>query len=617
MLPRMFRNPFPKPVKATLTTARRVDRKTGSADRKRLEAVPTGRSRNGSRSKPIQKAPSGIRGLDEIMSGGLPRGRPTLICGSAGCGKTLFALEFLIRGVTEFDEPGVCVTFEERPADLAANVASLGFDLPALEAKGRIVIDHVQLDPAQIEETGEYNLDGLFIRLQHAVDSSGAKRVVLDTIEALFGGLSNLTILRSELQRLFMWLKERGLTTVITAERGDGQLTRAGLEEYVSDCVILLDHRVSEEISTRRLRIVKYRGSTHGTNEYPFLIDEQGFSVLPLSAVGLDHEAPKTRISTGVERLDQMLDGDGYYRGSTVLISGTAGAGKSTFAASFAAAAARRGERSLYVAFEEAPQQIMRNMRSIGLDLAPQLKRGSLRIEASRPYQHSLEAQLVRINKMVQDWKPAVVVIDPLSNLIAGGAFGEVRSMATRLIDMLKAAGVTACFTALTSGHVETEQTDLGISSLIDTWIVLRTHDESGERNRLLTIVKSRGMPHSNQSCEFVMSREGVELVDTYLGPAGVLTGSMRLAQEAREKAALRAHSQDVERQRHIVATKQRAFEARLAQLEADHQSEVAELQKRIAQAEAATVELAADRRRMASSRQAFSVAGNGRRGGL
>jgi circadian clock protein KaiC len=500
----------------------------------------------------------------------LPRGRPTLICGAAGCGKTLMSMEFLVRGATQFNEPGVFIAFEETPEELAQNVRSLGFDLEKLVADKKIAVDYVHVERTEIEETGEFDLEGLFLRLGMAIDEVGAKRVVLDTIENLFGGFANALILRSELRRLFRWLKDRGVTAIITAERGEGTLTRNGIEEYVSDCVILLDHRVNEQVSTRRLRIVKYRGSTHGTNEYPFLIDEQGISVLPVTSMGLDHAASKERVPSGVPALDEMLGGEGYYRGSSILISGTAGTGKTSLAAHFANATCVRGERCLYFAFEESPKQLMRNMRSIGIDLEPWAKKGLLRIEASRPSLHGLEMHLVRVHKEVAKFKPAVVVLDPISNLITSGTQADTEAMLVRLIDFLKTLGVTALFTNLTSGGNEWEKTDVGVSSLIDTWILLRDIELGGERNRGLYVLKSRGMQHSNQIREFLLTPQGIELQPVYVGPEGVLTGSMRAAQEAREQAALLDREQATERKQRELALRRSALEAQIKSLQAE-----------------------------------------------
>jgi circadian clock protein KaiC len=468
----------------------------------------------------LPKAPTGIPGLDEITEGGLPRGRPTLICGGPGCGKTLLAAEFLIRGATEFNEPGALITFEETGEELAQNVRSLGFDLNALAAENKIAIDYIRVERSEIAETGEYDLEGLFLRLGLAIDTVGAKRIVLDTIESLFAGFENQAVLRSELRRLFRFLKDRGVTAVITGERGEGSLTRQGLEEYVSDCVILLDHRVTEQTSTRRMRIVKYRGTTHGTNEYPFLIDAEGFSVLPLSGLQLDHAVSNERVSSGVPALDEMLDGKGYYHGSSILVSGTAGTGKTSLAAHFAHETARRGERCLYLAFEESPQQLMRNLRSIGIDLEPYVKKGTLRLHSSRPTLHGLEQHLVQVHKMVSEFKPAAVLIDPVSNFISTSTAVETQAMLLRLVDFLKEKQITALFTHLTSGGSATEATDVGISSLVDTWLLVRNIEIDDARTRGLYVLKSRGMPHSHEIREFVLTPKGIELKQ-FAGKAG------------------------------------------------------------------------------------------------
>ena len=478
----------------------------------------------------LPKAPSGIEGLDEITGGGLPRGRPTLVCGGAGCGKTLFAMEFLVRGATQFGESGVFMAFEETAEELAANVASLGFDVKKLEAQKKLAIDYVRIERSEIEENGEYDLEGLFIRLQLAIETVGAKRVVLDTVESLFAGLPNSLVLRAELRRMFRWLKDRGMTVVITGEKGEGTLTREGLEEYVSDCVIFLDHRVAEQNSTRRLRVVKYRGSLHGTNEYPFLIDEGGISILPVSSLGLTHKAPSERIASGIPRLDEMLGGKGYYKGSTILVSGTAGTGKTSVAALLVQAACKRGERCLFFAFEESTAQLVRNMQSVDIQLEPYIKKGLLKVLPSRPTAHGLEMHLVSMHKAVNQFEPDVVVVDPITNLISVGNTPEIQSMMTRLIDFLKLRGTTTFFTSLTSGDSALEQSEVGISSLIDSWLMLQIVRSGGERNRTLTIIKSRGMAHSNQAVEYRLSDDGLHLVDTYVGAAGVLTGSARLA---------------------------------------------------------------------------------------
>ncbi len=553
----------------------------------------------------LPKSPTGIEGLDEITGGGLPRGRPTLVTGSAGSGKTLFAVEFLVRGAIQFNEPGVFVAFEEMPEELVQNVKSLGFDIKSLQAKKQLVIDHVRIERAEIEETGEYDLEGLFIRLAYAIDSIGAKRIVLDTVEALFGGLSNTSVLRSELRRLFTWLKAKKVTAIITAERGDGALTRHGLEEYVSDAVIILDHRVTDQISTRRLRVVKYRGSSHGTNEYPFLIDEQGFHVLPVTSLKLDHAAAEERISTGIPRLDAMLGGEGYYRGTSILVSGTAGSGKTSVAGHFADAACRRGERCLYFAFEESPSQVIRNMRSIGLHLSPWIKQGLLRYHASRPTLYGLEMHLATMHKAIREFDPQVVVVDPVTDLMAVGTEMDVKLMVTRLVDFLKSKGITALFTSLTGGGTYAEQTEVGISSLIDTWLLLREIESNGERNRGMYILKSRGMKHSNQIREFILTDQGVRLVDAYVGPAGVLTGSARLAQEAREHAAAEEQARETERRIRELERKRKLIEAQIASLESELKSAEAESQQALTQQKTHVEQLERDRDVMAVHRGA------------
>jgi circadian clock protein KaiC len=488
---------------------------------------PAAKSRPATRasSKPkirpqLPKAQTGIQGLDEITGGGLPKGRPTLLCGGAGCGKTLLAMEFLVRGATEFDEPGVFMAFEENAKDLTQNVASLGFDLKKIIARKKIVLDYVHVERSEYQESGEYDLEGLFIRLGAAIDAIGAKRVVLDTIETLFTGLPNPRILRAELRRLFRWLKDKGVTAIITGERGEGTLTREGLEEYVSDCVIVLDHRVNEQSSSRRLRVVKYRGSTHGTNEYPFLIDEDGFSVLPVTSLGLEHTVTDKRISSGVVDLDAMLGGKGYFRGSSVLVSGTAGTGKSSLGGHFTDATCRRGERVVYFAFEESPGQIVRNMSSIGIDLQPWLKKGLLQIYANRPSLTGLEMHLMIAIKAVKSFKPSVVIMDPLSAYSLGNNQFEVHSMLMRLIDFLKTHEVTALFTNLANGGSVVEQTEVAISSLIDTWLLLLNLDKGGERHRSISILKSRGMAHSNKTCEFRLTNQGVQIGDERIADA-------------------------------------------------------------------------------------------------
>ena len=528
------------------------------------------------RSKPaaLQKERTGIPGFDEITRGGVPKGRPTLICGSAGAGKTLFAIEFLVRGATQFNEPGVFISFEESNEELATNVASLNFDLNELVAEKKIVLDYVFIERSEIEETGDYDLEGLFLRLDHAISSIGAKRVVLDTLEALFSSLRNEAILRAELRRLFRWLKEKGVTAVITCERGNGTLTRYGLEEYVADCVILLDHRVQNQISTRRMRIVKYRGTSHGTNEYPFFIDEKGFSVLPITSLGLTHKAPTERVSSGIKRLDTMLGREGFYRGSSILVSGTAGTGKSTLAAHFVEAACLRGERALFFAFEESQDQIIRNMRSIGIDLERFVKKGLLKFHNSRPAAFGLEVHLAMIHKTISEFHPNVVVVDPVTNFLAVGDERDTKSMLTRLIDFLKINEITAMFTSLTSAKGEIEDSEVGVSSLMDAWLLVKNIEANGERNRGLYILKARGIGHSNQVREFVLTDHGIELIDAYIGSEGVLMGSARSTQLAREQALEMERQLATAHKERELRRKQDLYEAQLIALKGQYESE-------------------------------------------
>lgn len=469
----------------------------------------------------LEKCPTGIRGLDEITLGGLPRGRPTLVCGGAGSGKTLLAMEFIVRGITDFDEPGVFMAFEENADELAQNVASLDMNLKDLIRQNKLAVDYVHIERSEIEETGEYDLDGLFIRLNSMIDAIGAKRVVLDTVEALFAGLPNEAILRAELRRLFRWLKTKGVTTVITGEKGDKNLTRHGLEEYVSDCVIFLDHRIDNHVATRRLQIVKYRGSSHGTNEYPTMIDETGLSVLPISSLGLTYPVTKQRVPTGIAELDTMFGGKGFYRGSSILISGTAGTGKSSFSAAFADSVCARDEKFLYFSFEESPEQIIRNMKSIGFDLSKWVKNGKLMFHSIRPCLCGLESHLVRIHKLVEEFKPTAAVMDPITNLTSIGDTDEIKSMMIRIIDFLKNKQVTTVFTSLTEGGSAAEQSELGISSLMDTWILLRNLEVDGDRERLLYILKSRGMAHSSRVRKFLITNKGPKLLEPEKGEKG------------------------------------------------------------------------------------------------
>jgi circadian clock protein KaiC len=538
-----------------------------------------------------------------------------LVCGSAGCGKTVLGIEFLVRGATQFNEPGVLMAFEETAEELTENVRSLGFDLDELVRQNKLALDYVRIERSEIEETGEYDLEGLIVRLGHAIDSIGAKRVVLDTIEALFAGLSNTAILRAELRRLFGWLKKKGVTAIITGERGDGMFTRHGLEEYVSDCVIVLDHRITEQISTRRLRIVKYRGSRHGSDECPFLIDENGLSVLPITSMGLRHAASNERVSSGVPRLDAMLGGEGggYYRGTSVLVSGTAGTGKTSLAAHFVDAACRRNERVLYMAFEESQGQFARNMRSIGFEMEPWVERGLLRFAASRPTLYGLEMHLATMHKQIVDFEPRVVIVDPLTNFTAVGTENEARSMLIRLIDMLKSKQITAMFTSLTAGGNFLEQSEVGVSSLMDTWLLLRNVELGGERNRVMYILKSRGMAHSNQLREFLLTDHGIELQDVYIGLEGVLTGSSRLAQEAREKAAATARGKELEAKRRKLERARQAADAQIAAIRLEYEAKEEELRRAIAQEECREQRLVQARVEMGHSRKTDSEGSKGR----
>ncbi len=551
----------------------------------------------------LPKCPTGIYGLDEIAKGGLPRGRSTLVCGGAGCGKTLLGMEFLVRGAIEFDEPGVCLSFEETADELASNVSSLGFDLPQLIARKKLVIDHVHLDRSLIHETGDYDLEALFVRLAYAVDSIGAKRVLLDSVEALFAGLEDQGLLRAELRRLFRWLKDRKLTTIVTGERGQAMLTRHGLEEYLSDCVILLDQQVTETVLTRRLRIIKYRGSTHGMNEYPFLIQEDGISVLPVTSTDLNYSSSTERLSTGVPALDVMFGGKGYFRGSSILISGTSGTGKSSLSSHFVAAACARGERCVIFSFEESAEQIMRNMRSIGIDLKHWMDKGLLRFHSVRPTTFGLEMHLVRIHKIIKDFKPSVVVVDPVTALLHAGTPHETRSILLRLIDFLKQEQITAILNTLTSGSNTLENTDIDISSLADAWLLLRDIESGGERNRGMYILKARGLSHSNQIREFLLTSQGVALREVYLGELGLLTGSARVTQEAKDASARIEGLQEIERKQLLLQHKRKALDSQIAVLQLELKAEEQESQQIIAQQKVKFMKWEKDAHEMAQSR--------------
>ncbi|HLX13255.1 MAG TPA: circadian clock protein KaiC [Bacteroidota bacterium] len=551
----------------------------------------------------LPKALTNIQGFDEITGGGLPKGRPTLVCGGAGCGKTLFAMEFLVAGAMHFKESGVFMSFEETEKELTANVASLGIDLDTLVKEKKIWLEHVHIERGEIQQSGEYDLEGLFIRIHHAIETIGAKRVVLDTLESLFSGLPNPLVLRSELRRLLGWLKRKGVTTIITAERGDGTLTRQGLEEYVSDCVILLDHRVTDQSSIRRLRIVKYRGSTHGTNEYPFLIDKDGFSVMPVTSLGLNYFSSDKRISTGIPRLDTMLSGKGFFRGSTVLVSGTAGTGKTSIAAQFVEASCKRGERVLYFTFEESPSQLTRNMRSIGIRLQPWMDKGLLSFHAIRPTLYGLETHLTTSINLINKFEPTIVILDPINAFVVGQNQSDVKAMLLRLVDFLKMKRITAFFTSLTSAADTLENTDVYISSLIDTWLLLRDIEIGGERNRGLYVLKSRGMAHSNQIREFKLTNNGIALLDVYVGSSGVLTGSARLSQEAKDEAEQLSRRQDIARKQFGLERKRQAMEAQIVVLRSEFEAAEMDSLKAIKNEKALGERVIEDRAKMAKSR--------------
>ncbi len=552
----------------------------------------------------LSKALSGIKGLDDITYGGLPRNRPTLVSGGAGSGKTMFAMEFIAHGAMEYNEPGIFVSFEENIADLKKNFISLGYDLDKLTADKKMVIDHVLIERSQIEEAGEYDLEALFIRLGYAIDSIGAKRVALDTIEVLFAGLDNLAVVRSELLRLFRWLKDRGITAIVTGEKGEHSLTRYGLEEYIADCVISLDNRVVDQLATRRLRILKYRGSPHGADEYPFLIGKDGITIFPITSLKTDYKLSRERVSTGIDRLDAMLSGKGYFRGSAVLVSGTAGTGKSSIAAFFIDAACRRGEKCLYFAFEETQDQIIRNMGSIGLDLEQWVKKGLLNFYITRPSLYGLETHLVMMEDSIKKFDPMNVVIDPITDFVEVGGGREVKSMLTRLNDLVKSRGITVIYTDLLRGDLMAEKPEMYISSLIDTWLLVRNFEYNGERNRGLTVLKSRGMPHSNQIREFVMTDNGIELIDPYIGPAGVFMGSAKIAQEMRDKVEILEARRNLDHKQIMLKEKQKELVAKVAALKAQYKAEENELEKNIEQAQQNIGIMAKDRKMLASVRK-------------
>jgi circadian clock protein KaiC len=550
----------------------------------------------------LKKEPTGIYGLDDITNGGLPKGRPTLICGGAGSGKTMFAMEFLVRGALRYDQPGVLMSFEETESELVKNFASLGYNLAELQAQNKVAIDYVSINKTEIQETGEYDLEGLFVRLQYAIDSIGAKRVVLDTLEALFGGLTDSGVLRAEMRRLFQWLKDKGVTAIITAERGEGGLTRHGIEEYVSDCVLLLDNRVENDLSTRRLRILKYRGSAHGADEYAFAIDSQGITIMPVSSLRLDHDAPEEIVSSGVAQLDEMLGG-GYYKGSSVLITGMAGTGKSSLGASMVDAAARLGEKSMLFSSEESPKQVVRNMRRIGLNLAPALEKDLIRIHSTRPSVQGLEMHLLVMQRMITEFDPAIVVVDALTDFTDLGSMHQVKGMVNRLVDFLKSKNITSVFLGLVATNAA-EESGVGVSSTMDSWVHLTNVQSNQERNRALYILKSRGMAHSNQMREFRMTDGGVRLEEIYVGAGGALMGAARVAQEAADKEVIAERQQNIQRKKRELEAKRILLESRIAAIKAEQEAEEIILTKSIQEDEAIVKSAAAGVKSVSKQRE-------------
>jgi circadian clock protein KaiC len=561
----------------------------------------------------LAKSPSGIDGFDQITRGGLPTGRTSLVCGGAGCGKTLFAIEFLVKGALLHGEPGVFIAFEETEAELIHNVASLGIRLDELIARKLIAVDFIRVERSEIEEAGDYDLEGLFVRIAHAVASVKARRIAIDSLEALFSAFTNEALLRAELRRLFRWLKDHQLTAVITGEKGDGALTRNGLEEYVSDCVVALDHRVIDQASTRRMRVVKYRGSAHGTDEYPFLIDDKGFSVLPVSSLDLDYEVSTERISTGIAALDGMLDGGGYFRGSSVLVSGSAGTGKTSLASMFAAASCKRRERTMYFAMEESASQIQRNMASIGVDLAELRRKKLLDLRAARPTVYGLEMHLVAMHNAIEQFQPRAVIVDPISSLTSAGSQREVKAMLVRLFDYLKNKQITCLVTSLTAAQTS-EDTELGMSSLIDTWIQVRDLEFAGERTRALFLIKSRGMGHSNQVREFVIGAHGIDLIPVEIGPSGVLTGSARAYRETERRTETMARAHERERKLRLLERRRVAVEAQITAMRADLEAEASELEVVTGEERELTRRTSEEAARMGATRSAGRAAANGER---
>ena len=540
----------------------------------------------------LEKCPTGIAGFDDLSEGGLPRGRPTLLAGPAGSGKTLFALEFVLHGIEQFQEPGVFVSFEETPEELAVNVASLGYDLARHQEEKLLSILHIELEPGELIEAGEYDLDGLFLRLGAAIDATGARRIALDAVANLFSAFTDLRILRSEFRRLMNWLKNKGISAVVTTERGTEAITRHGLEEYIADCVIALDNRIEDQVATRRLRIVKYRGSPHGGDECPFVLNRYGFSVMPVTSAGLAYPVSSERMSSGIPSLDVMLSG-GFFRGSSVLISGTSGTGKSSIGAQMVDAACRRGERCLYVALEESPDQIERNMNSIGLDLGQWRRAGLLHFHAARPTSSGLETHLASLSGLVRKFQPQVVVIDPITAFDISTNEERVKLMLVRAVDLFKSLGITSLFTALNTGGSAPESTSVAISSLVDAWLLLRNLESAGERTRGLYVCKARGTVHSNQIREFLLTDTGMKLVDVMLDSDGqILTGSARLMHQRFEENQGKSRSAETLRRRAVLEKRRRVLDARIDAMRAEYEDELQSLEAEFEQ-EGAQIQLA------------------------
>jgi len=524
----------------------------------------------------LKKTPSGINGFDEITDGGLPKNRPTIICGNTGSGKTVISMEFLVKGALKYNEPGVFMSFEETREELATNMESLHFDLDSLIKKRKIYIEYLEIDKSQNIEAGRYDLEGLFVRLQNAITSIGAKRVVLDSLDALFYGLNNNAI-RPEIKRLFKWLKEKEVTAIITSESDNGFSTKNGLEQYVADCVIALDNRTVNQTTTRRIKIVKMRGSVHGINEYPFSIDMNGISVLPLISQLANQSLSTVRISSGVKDLDGMLDGKGFFEGSSILVSGSAGTGKTSIAISLINATCIKKIRGLYCAFEESSSQITRNMLSIGLDIEPYIKSGVLKMYSSRPTIQNLELHLIAIQKIIEEFDPKIIVLDPITNLIAEGINTEIRQMLAHFVDFLKSKNITVLFTAaITLETVKSNPSDEGISAMVDTWILVRDIETNSERNRGIYILKSRGMNHSTQVREFVITDNGLSLLPIYISAGGILTGSAKLEHTLQKEEQNKLFKNEIKTRNSEIERKRKMMEENIALLKTNFESEVA-----------------------------------------